>query len=65
MPMNYADFFAAAFADRRRPYGYQCRLACGEDARAEDPATLEAGTECASRLIDVPTGLGKTAAESH
>jgi CRISPR-associated endonuclease/helicase Cas3 len=62
MPTTYDEFFAAAFADKRRPYGYQCRLACGDGARADDPATLGAGTECASRLIDVPTGLGKTAA---
>ena len=47
MPPTYDEFFAAAFPDGRRPYDYQRRLA--EDA-------------CVSRLIDVPTGLGKTAA---
>jgi CRISPR-associated endonuclease/helicase Cas3 len=47
MPPTYDEFFAAAFPDGRRPYEYQRRLA--EDA-------------CVSRLIDVPTGLGKTAA---
>lgn len=64
MPMltSYDEFFAAAFEDKRRPYGYQCRLACGPGANTDDSATLRVGTECKSRLIDVPTGLGKTAA---
>ncbi|MEX2579287.1 MAG: CRISPR-associated endonuclease Cas3'' [Verrucomicrobiales bacterium] len=62
MPLRYDDFFAAAFPDDRRPYGYQCRLACGPEAKAEEPGTLGAGTACESRLIDIPTGLGKTAA---
>lgn len=44
---TYEEFFAAAFPDGRKPYDYQCRLA--EES-------------CESRLIDVPTGLGKTAA---
>lgn len=62
MPPTYDKFFAAAFEDGRRPYGYQCRLACGEGARVDEPGTLGVGTDCESRLIDVPTGLGKTAA---
>jgi len=45
---NFNAFFSAAFEDKRRPYDYQRRL-------GEDPA-------CQSRLIEIPTGLGKTAA---
>lgn len=37
------------------PYSWQCRLACGEKGNEND------GTPCSSRLIDIPTGLGKTA----
>lgn len=57
---SYKDFFQRATANT--PYGYQCRLACGPDAAAEKPDTLSGGTECRSQLINVPTGLGKTAA---
>lgn len=49
-------------ATEKSPYGYQCRLACGPDAKLEEPASLERGTNCKSQLIDIPTGLGKTAA---
>ena len=45
--LDFSNFFAKAFSDRREPYDYQCRL-------AELP--------CESRLINIPTGLGKTAA---
>jgi len=44
---NYSTFFTAACGSDRQPYGYQCRLACGEEARAEDESILR-------------TGLGKT-----
>jgi hypothetical protein len=44
---DFPAFFSAVFGDARRPYDYQSRLA--ESA-------------CESRLISVPTGLGKTAA---
>ena len=47
--MRFADFFQAATGNL--PYDYQSRLA-GRDSR----------TECNSRLINIPTGLGKTAA---
>src|SRR5947207_15082403 len=47
--MSFADFFQAATGNL--PYDYQSRLA-GRDSR----------TECNSRLINIPTGLGKTAA---
>ena len=58
--MSFADFFQTA--TRNQPYGYQCRLACGSGADPEKPDTLTGGVACASRLIDIPTGLGKTAA---
>lgn len=45
--LSYRDFFAAACGDGRVPYPYQERLAC------EEPFP---------ELLDVPTGLGKTAA---
>src|SRR5579859_2963904 len=56
---RFDSFFQAA--TNNPPYGYQCRLACGDDARPDKPETLAAGCECRSQLINVPTGLGKTA----
>ena len=47
MTPAFPTFFSAAFTDLRAPYAYQQRLA--EEA-------------CTSRLISIPTGLGKTAA---
>lgn len=59
--MTYDDFFK--LATQRRPYAYQQRLACGERAVAETEETwLSHGTDCQSCLINIPTGLGKTAA---
>jgi CRISPR-associated endonuclease/helicase Cas3 len=47
MPADFPAFFSAAFEDKRTPYAYQGRLA---------------SESCISRLISIPTGLGKTAA---
>ena len=47
MPEDYSAFFSTASGSERQPYDYQSRL-------ASEP--------CISRLISVPTGLGKTAA---
>ncbi len=47
MKLSYPGFFQAAASGAPEPYDWQRRL-------AEDPA-------CQSRLIDIPTGLGKTA----
>src|SRR5438552_12834512 len=47
--MNFGEFFKAATDNE--PYDYQCRLAGGDS-----------GCRCESRLINIPTGLGKTAA---
>jgi CRISPR-associated endonuclease/helicase Cas3 len=52
--MNFPQAFLSATG--HPPYDYQIRLACGDTAR------LHSGTDCESKLIDVPTGLGKTAA---
>lgn len=48
--MNFEAFFHAATGNT--PYAYQRRLACGELGQ----------TACESQLINIPTGLGKTAA---
>jgi hypothetical protein len=50
---NYTAFFKAATGSL--PDDYQCRLAVG------DADSRTAGTDCESRLINIPTGLGKTA----
>ncbi|MBL7964871.1 MAG: CRISPR-associated endonuclease Cas3'' [Flavobacteriales bacterium] len=47
--MEYASFFKQATGNN--PYRYQAALASGD-----------AGHACTSHLIDIPTGLGKTAA---
>lgn len=56
MPTTFTDFFEIATAAENnsagnKPYDYQSRLAGGND-----------GTSCASQLISIFTGLGKTAA---
>ena len=60
--MTYDEFFQNARGDQLPPHGYQCRLACGPDAKPDQPETLSDGTRCQSQLISIPTGLGKTAA---
>lgn len=61
--MTFAEFFQDAFVRSRgtsqAPYGYQCRLAGGPNAAPDGAFTH--GTECRSQLINIPTGLGKTA----
>jgi CRISPR-associated endonuclease/helicase Cas3 len=52
--MDYPQFFSAALSGPNDPYPYQSRLA---GAEIEGSAA-----SCESRLIVVPTGLGKTAA---
>jgi CRISPR-associated endonuclease/helicase Cas3 len=68
--MNFLEFFQTATGGRL-PYLWQCRLACGgppEGANcdltnpdAETKKWLAQQNPCFSRLIDIPTGLGKTA----
>ena len=48
LPQAFDDLFRSAFGQQIKPFEYQRRL-------AEDP-------ECKSRLINIPTGCGKTAA---
>jgi CRISPR-associated endonuclease/helicase Cas3 len=58
---DFSTFFRTA--TRHAPYTYQCRLACGSRRDGEDASTwLSHGAACRSLLIDIPTGLGKTAA---
>jgi CRISPR-associated protein Csx17 len=64
LPMSYTNFHCVfqTATGSLKPYPYQCRLACGPDARLEDLDSLHNGASCRSQLINVPTGLGKTAA---
>lgn len=59
MPVSFDTFFATATTPPderpRQPYAYQRRLACGESTGDT------AGRACQSQLINIPTGLGKTA----
>jgi hypothetical protein len=59
--LNFRDVFRAA-TGFPEPYAYQCRLACGPEASPENIDSLCHGTPCRSQLINIPTGLGKTAA---
>jgi CRISPR-associated endonuclease/helicase Cas3 len=52
--MDYNQFFSKSFEEPNNPFPYQSRLA---GAGLEESAST-----CESRLIAVPTGLGKTAA---
>lgn len=56
MPTPYDAFFHAATGNA--PYAYQRRLATGS---ADEP-TPPSPFSCESQLINIPTGLGKTAA---
>lgn len=58
--MTFESFFQTATGNS--PYDYQCRLACGEGASTAKSETLVVGSDCQSQLINIPTGLGKTAA---
>jgi CRISPR-associated endonuclease/helicase Cas3 len=51
IPQTFDDLFRIAFGQEVTPFDYQARLAGGND-----------GTACESKLINVPTGCGKTAA---
>jgi CRISPR-associated endonuclease/helicase Cas3 len=57
--IDFLTFVAAATGFE--PMEWQTRLACGTDATAARPETLQNGDACGSRLIDIPTGCGKTA----
>lgn len=59
-PTHFAALFEEATGNS--PYEYQGRLACGPQAQTSRPDTLLKGSDPKSLLIDIPTGLGKTAA---
>ena len=61
IPPRFDGFFQAA-TKKLSPYDYQRRLACGERNDRPEAEWLASDTECNSRLINIPTGLGKTAA---
>src|SRR4051794_27805406 len=59
--MNFGDFFEVATGNS--PYDYQSRLACCESKPEKSGSDrMSHGTNCESQLINIPTGLGKTAA---
>lgn len=61
MPEDFKAFFSTAFTDKRKPYVYQQRLACGEQQQGQSESDwLRSSGPCESRLINVPTGFGKT-----
>lgn len=57
MKKSFRTFFEKATG--HAPYDYQQRLTCGETSEGEQP---NQGIPCVFQCIDVPTGLGKTAA---
>ena len=61
IPPQFDGFFQAA-TKKPSPYDYQRRVARGERNGRPEAEWLASGTECNSRLINIPTGLGKTAA---
>ncbi len=61
MPLSFKTLFSVATGGRS-PYEYQSRLACGERGDKGEEVWLSSGPQCGSQLIDIPTGLGKTAA---
>jgi len=63
--MKFPDFFQKAMGNNRSPYDFQKRLACGEKRGQTEDAWLnggDSGAVCQSQLVNIPTGLGKTAA---
>jgi len=58
--MNFDEIFKTA-TDGKTPYDYQRRLASGERGARSDEEWLAGGRDCQSQLINIPTGLGKTA----
>jgi len=59
--LRYDDYFQTAMGNGNAPYIYQCRLACGEQEHRSEAEWLADSTKCRSQLINIPTGLGKTA----
>lgn len=62
MPIS-SDTFSRQAIGGQTPYAFQRRLARGEPPRSQI-SIIESemhGVPCASQLINIPTGLGKTA----
>jgi CRISPR-associated endonuclease/helicase Cas3 len=60
--LGFDKFFQAA-THHDQPFDYQRRLACGDREVGEsEEHRLSCGADCASKRINIPTGLGKTAA---
>jgi CRISPR-associated endonuclease/helicase Cas3 len=55
--MDYTQFFSKSFSKANQPYHYQSQLA----GTSLEPAE----SSCESRIIVIPTGMGKTAAVIH
>jgi len=60
-PPLFDAFFKKATGNT--PYDYQRRLAFGEKGERTDNEWLSDGTNCNSRLINIPNSLGDTAAK--
>lgn len=61
MSLLLFDVYFQTATRETAPYDYQCRLACGEQNNRCKVDWLSNGTNCESKLINIPTGLGKTA----
>ena len=60
--MNYEECFKRAMGGNEdTPYNYQRELACREQGDSAEDQGLTSAAACRSQLIDIPTGLGKTA----
>ena len=61
-PKARFDRFFASATGFRKHFEYQARLACGERGSLSKDEWLCGTSPCEFRLIDIPTGFGKTAA---
>ena len=57
------DTFFKSATGHEGPFDYQHRLACGGRGHRGEADWLTGGTNADSRLINIPTGLGRTAAK--
>jgi len=58
----FDSLFKSATGRGQGPFDYQRRLPCGERGNRNETEWLACGTDSRSQLINIPTGLGKTAA---
>lgn len=57
------DTFFKSATGHEGPFDYQHRRACGERGHRGEADWLTGGTNTDFRLINIPTGFGKTAAQ--